>query len=174
MPSTLDVVFIGIDPGEHGGIAVLDEDGAIVFVSPFSSDAKHLWEIFQEVKDTINGCDAVVCLLERVHSMPRQSSQSGFTFGKNVGILVGMLTACDIAYTEVTPQKWMKGLDIKPGGSKENKSLWKKKLLNLAIKTWPTERMWRILNMKQKLSICDALLIANYARLSDGGNNGSN
>jgi crossover junction endodeoxyribonuclease RuvC len=56
--------------------------------------------------------------------MPNQGVSSMFTFGKSAGIIEGVLGAMNIPVTFVTPQKWMKAMNVVGGkdGSRKRAS----------------------------------------------------
>lgn len=101
----------GIDPGKHGGIAILTKNGGLV-KSPFplvgksgkqELDLKSLAEYFRTIK--INFPD-IIFVMEEVHSLFGMSAGTNFTFGWNNGLLIGMLHAMNLPYTLVQPKKW--------------------------------------------------------------------
>lgn len=80
--------YIGIDPGQSGGAALLDAEGRHIDAFKFKdmtdhdiADALREWASFENVK----------CLIEKVHAMPKQGVSSMFNFGRNFGFLVGCL-----------------------------------------------------------------------------------
>ena len=77
------MIYIGIDPGQKGGIAILYDNG-LLLTEPYSDTA--LLETCADLKDT-----QCICCLERVHSMPNQG-----------------VAACGIPYQEILPQRWKK------------------------------------------------------------------
>jgi crossover junction endodeoxyribonuclease RuvC len=102
--------WIGIDPGKHGGIALLESGHASAWPMPETgADIRDLLEEFAE------GSFATI---ERVHSMPRQGVTSMFTFGKGTGILLGILWGLRIPFAEVTPQRWQKTMNCQTRGDK--------------------------------------------------------
>ena len=90
-----------------------------------------------------------VATIENVHAMPKQGVTSSFTFGKNFGFLIGLLTACCIPYKFVTPQKWQKGMQCMTKGDKN-------------ISKAAAQRLWP--KIKITHAIADSLLIAEYGR----------
>lgn len=137
--------FIGIDPGDSGGIAVIDAYTNTVHTCKLSETEQDVWTWLNE---TVNMIDAVATI-EQVHSMPQQSSQSGFTFGRSYGFLIGLLTAISVPYKFVTPQKWQKGMQCL---TKSDKNVSKA----AAQRLWPKVKMTH--------AIADALLIAEFGR----------
>ena len=101
-----DVLILGIDPGQQGGIAWIrgDEYGAIKMPLTRVEVYKHLNEItFQPYKKLIS-------VVEAVHSMPKQGVASTFKFGKGYGEVLGILTALGAHVHEPTPQAWKKAI----------------------------------------------------------------
>ena len=90
-----------------------------------------------------------------------------FNFGKGFGWIEMALIANKIPTTEVTPQKWQKELQL---GSKGKKSTleWKTKLKQRAQQLWPTvEKQFNLKFKKDWLAVADALLILEYARITE-------
>lgn len=54
----------------------------------------------------------MVCMLEKVHSMPGQGVSSTFKFGQNYGWIKGMLDAIGIPYLEQPPTQWTKAMNL--------------------------------------------------------------
>jgi hypothetical protein len=85
-----------------------------------------------------------------------QPGSAMFKFGRNVGVLIGCLTAAGIPFEEITPQRWQKALGIPPRKKTESKTQWKNRLKSFAQKLYPS--------VTATLSTCDALLIAEFCR----------
>lgn len=143
--------YIGIDPGKHGGIAVLDETGAIVDVVKMPETPQDLLEFLSQYKENS------VCTLERVGGMPGNGGSAMFNFGKGYGHLQMALIALEIPTEDVTPNKWEKTYQLGSSG-KFGKTEWKNKLKAKAQQLFPS------LGKKITLATCDALLIAEYGR----------
>ena len=142
------MIYIGIDPGKNGGIAIIDSDGAIAF--PFSEERLliELDGIAQEYE--------CICCLEHVHAMPKQGVSSTFNFGMNFGFIQGVLKAYSIPYELVTPQKWKKEFSCT---SDKNTSIEVCKRLFPNVNLKATERC-----KKDHDGLAEALLIAEYGR----------
>jgi len=80
-----------------------------------------------------------------------QPGSSMFTFGRGVGVLVGLLLAMKVPFREVSPQSWQKlvGAGTSSGRSKAQ---WKRHLLDLARKRLPEAD-------GLTLATCDAALL---------------
>lgn len=140
---------IGIDPGTNGGIAVLDDSGAVIFL-------REMPETPQDLIDTLRQfVDDSCCTLEKVGGMPGNGGMAMFNFGKGYGHLEMALLALKIPTETVTPQKWEKTYQL--GTSRGvGKTEWKNRLKAKAQQLFPDQKL--------TLAVCDALLIAEYGR----------
>lgn len=142
------MIYIGIDPGKEGAMAVLWEGGAVDVVT-FSTEAYNA----ELNAVTRNDCR---CCLERVNAMPGQGVTSMFKFGENYGFIQGLLTAYSIPYELVTPQKWKREFQVT--GDK-NSSIAVCKRLFPGVSLRRTDRC-----KKDHDGMAEALLMAEYAR----------
>lgn len=142
------MVYIGIDPGKSGAMAVIDGN-RFLCVSVFDRGSySHLLDVFSDCQ-----CR---CCLERVGPMPKQGVMSMFNFGMNYGFIQGLLTAYSIPYELVTPQKWKREFGVT--GDK-NSSIAVCKRLFPEVSLRRTERC-----RKDDDGMAEALLMAEYAR----------
>ena len=96
------MVYIGIDPGKKGGIAVITE--TVAYAVPFTRE---------NLINHINAHKASAkCIVEKVGAMPGQGVVSMFTFGEGYGYIQGVLEVNKIPYELVPPQKWKKEFSI--------------------------------------------------------------
>lgn len=150
--------IIGIDPGADGAMAILSP-GHLLTVYPFKNKT---WRDIADdfIPASFNPKNQVY--LEKVGAMPGQGTTSMFTFGKNVGFLIGLFTAYKEPWEEVTPQTWQKALSLGfvKGGKTQRKNAHKAKAQAL----FPGHHI--------TLATCDAVLIAEYGyRKQYGGLN---
>jgi crossover junction endodeoxyribonuclease RuvC len=134
---------MGIDPGNSGAISHLDMISGNIEVFTLSHTEADIYDFVNNHKESCFG------YLEKVHSMPKQGVVSSFTFGKNFGFLIGLLTALEIPYEFVTPQTWQKNIGCL---SKGNKNITKAAAQRLFPK------------IKITHAIADSILIAEYGR----------
>jgi len=107
-------IFIGIDPGKTGAIAVIDFDLNILDVKDWPGNELLCAELIRDYCSWWNtGEFKIFAALEKVHAMPHQGVTSMFTFGENYGMWKMVLAANGISYLNPTPQAWMKGLVVK-------------------------------------------------------------
>jgi len=142
-------VFIGIDPGIKGGIAVIYNDNYRVWPTP--GTVAGMADVLIELKGQGTNL-AMYCCIERVHSFPGNSGRSMFTFGCNYGQWLGILATLKIPYIQVTPHKWMAHHGSMPKNKKDRKN----HIKHLAQQRFP--------DVDITLATSDAMLIANYMR----------
>lgn len=143
------MIHIGIDPGANGGIAVLDDSGAVIFLRKMPETPQDLIDALRRF------AEASCCTLEKVGGMPGNGGMAMFNFGKGYGHLEMALLSLKIPTETVTPQKWEKTYQL--GSSRGvKKTEWKNRLKAKAQQLFPGERI--------TLAVCDALLIAEYGR----------
>ncbi len=139
--------YIGIDPGQSGGIACLTAVGDVWYAAKMPETERDSWRLLVDTSAAPRiGCQA---LIEQVHSMPKQGVSSSFKFGQSYGFLRGILIASEIPFDQVTPQRWQKAIGCLTKGDK-NVSKAKAQQLFPAVKVTH--------------AIADALLIAEYCR----------
>lgn len=144
------MIYIGIDPGKNGGIALLSNVSDFIDTFVYSEDA--ILEVLKQASKYVDK----ICYLEQVHAMPKQGVTSTFNFGMNFGFIQGVLKAYGIPYELVTPQKWKKEFSCT---SDKNTSIEVCKRLFPTVNLKATNRC-----KKDHDGMAEALLIAEYGR----------
>ena len=153
------MLYIGIDPGQSGGIAyVYGDDATQTCAIKMPATERDIW---LHLCNNDKGSTRLV--IEKVGPARgkdgrKQGVTSAFNFGRNYGVLRGCIVASGIPFDEVSPRKWQKEFGLVFPGS-----------MGLTI----TEKKNRHKAKAQQLfphltithAIADALLIAEYARL---------
>lgn len=161
--------FIGIDPGKDGCLAILGYRETPILV-PFSeteyanqlrrfdfcrTEAEKDLEAIMHVPKT-----GVFCVVEHVNAMPGQGVTSCFSFGRNFGFILGLLTAFRIPYELVRPQKWKREFSCT---SDKNTSI------EVAQRLFPDVDLRRTPQCRKPHDgVAEALLMAEYARRTHG------
>lgn len=145
-------LFIGIDPGQSGGIAIRDDNGLVETYAFTAMTERDIAELLSDLKAR---SDSPLAMVESVHSFPGQGVSSTFTFGQSYGFLRGLLAGLGIAFEQVSPGKWQKemGCPVRGKGTKTEK---KNATKARAQQLFPQVRLTH--------AVADALLIAEYAR----------
>ena len=143
-------VYIGIDPGKSGAMAIIKPESDIEIV-PFDAVkySKTMAFLCHEFDD-------ITCCVEKVGAMPGQGVVSMFNFGHNLGLIEGLLKAYGIPYQLVPPQTWKKEFSL---SSDKAKSIEVCQNLFPGVSLLPTDR-----SRKPNDGMAEALLIAEYAR----------
>jgi crossover junction endodeoxyribonuclease RuvC len=142
------MIYVGIDPGKKGALAIIYEDGThkeIVF-----NEDDYLYELLSLPKMKTK------CAVEYVHAMPGDGRSGAFTFGDNFGFIRGLLKALRLPYELVAPQKWKKEFSVT---ADKNTSIEVAQRLFPGTDFRATDRCRKLHDGK-----CEALLIAEYAR----------
>src|SRR4030095_7813248 len=110
-------LFIGVDPGANGGIAIITERGEVVKCDPMPDTDQDirdllLWPMQQMPLIPVRA------MVERVRSSPQLGVVRGSTFGGSYRALKMALTCCGIPYDEITPFKWQRRLECISEGNK--------------------------------------------------------
>lgn len=136
-------MYIGVDPGKTGAVAILDDKGNYINVLDFGQEG--LMSALIDYAPVVK-----FAYLEKVHSMPGQGVVSTFSFGENFGWWQGVLGSLRIPYTTIRPQDWMKKYSLQKSSASDKPGL------EVARKLFPEAP----LHLKKYHNRADALLIA--------------
>jgi hypothetical protein len=164
-------IYLAIDPGKGGGLAMLEGDRVVTTRMP-PDDAELLHWIRSHKGAPGQRCQSA---LEKVGGYiarteggltgrERHTGSAMFQFGLNVGLCRMALVACGLKPLEVRPQDWQAGLGLFPRdkAAKETRTAFKARLRATASRLFP--------GLRVTLLVSDALLIAEYLRrLNEGG-----
>jgi crossover junction endodeoxyribonuclease RuvC len=120
------LMWLGIDPGQQGGLALISGDLAEAVVMPLHpKEDQKTWggpiswmDVFLTLKGWMK--PGVQCVIEKSQAMPKQGVSSTFKYGQNYGGLLTILQVLKIPYTLVRPSTWkpkMFGEDTEGKGS---------------------------------------------------------
>ena len=143
-------MYLGIDPGDSGGYALLDSNGRVLACEKFPETERDLWDAILEASYS-----AERAVIERVAPMPGQGVSGMFRFGMSYGMLRGFLVAARVPFEAVAPGVWCRsmGLVRKKG---ESQTAWKNRHKARAQELFPGQRITH--------AVADALLIAEWGR----------
>jgi crossover junction endodeoxyribonuclease RuvC len=116
--------FLGIDPGVHGGLAVIaitDRTAPVLVecidIPVTGTGAKERVDA-AAIRDFIDRHKPVYALIERAQAMPKQGASSGFKYGRAVGAIEAAVALCLIPVEIVEPSAWKRFWKL-PGKDKE-------------------------------------------------------
>lgn len=139
------MLFLGIDNGASGGIAVINIDGTIYRVDPMPATDAEIYAVLKAVEWK----NPVFAMLERAQSFPKMGVVGAFNYGRGYGAIQMALHAAGIPFDIVQPLKWQTVLSCRTGG---DKNISKRR----AEQLFPGQKITH--------AIADALLIAEYGR----------
>ena len=156
------MIFVGVDPGQKGGYAVISKSdtGQAVFAYPWD-DTFFAMEMANLMSLKSQG---IVAAVEKVGARPGQGTVSMFNFGKNAGYIEGVLSALGIPYQLVPPAKWKKEFSLIGKDKQASITTCRKLFPDLDLKR--TERCRTDSDGK-----AEATLLAEYARRHFGERN---
>lgn len=157
-------VFIGIDPGAKGSMAVMTPNPVFVYswdikLVPWEDDLMPYIAALKAAKsDDPNR--VLSCALEHVGAMPGQGVTSMFNFGANFGKIIGVLTALRVPFELVRPQRWQKDFGVS-GDKAEHIAACKRLFPNVSL-------LRTVRSRKDDDGHADALLLAEWSRRHHG------
>jgi crossover junction endodeoxyribonuclease RuvC len=144
-----DLCIIAFDPGLGGAGAVLypAQNAVLAFDMPVVAgdvDAASLAALLAKFKPDM-------AFVELVAARPGQGVSSMFKFGCGFGILRGVIAACGVPMTLVSPQKWKRSFGLDSD---------KEKSRAMALRLWPTRA--DLFGLKKHHGRAEAALLALY------------
>lgn len=148
-------IFIGIDPGISGAIAVLGENSEVLFVS----DTPTVHSMKSALDHIVSQIDYTpVAAIERVNAFPGQGVVSMFNFGYATGAAHACLICNAVPFVTVSPKAWQVGVLPKTKEQVIRKSI----SIDIAKERYPNSDKY--LTRKKDHGRADAMHIAAYAR----------
>ena len=116
--------ILGLDPGAHGAIALLDEGGQLLEVHDMPSTPEANGRSATSaplLAAIIAKSHARIAYCEFVSARPTDAKVAAFAFGRARGVIEGVCGALGVPIVFITPPVWKRLADIPPGA--ENKDL---------------------------------------------------
>jgi crossover junction endodeoxyribonuclease RuvC len=150
-------LYLGIDPGLTGALALLNSDGSLHGVEDLPVMARGKGRVKHEIDPAAlarllrpHAADIELAVVEQVGSMPGQGVASVFSMGHSLGCIVGVVQALGIPLQLVAPAVWKRR-----AGISADKNLAR----SAAIRLWPAAPLDRIKSHGR----AEALLLARFA-----------
>ena len=155
--------YIGIDPGQKGGIALLNATSQLwqMMDDPVSLQTLfYRLRSYSPIVQKEEGTDRdIIAVVERAQTMPKQGIVGAFTYGKHYGMLLASLAAAGIPYVEIPPATWKKEILV---GVRDKKD--KKQVIVFCQKLFPLANLIPEGCRVEKDGLAEALLLAEYGR----------
>jgi crossover junction endodeoxyribonuclease RuvC len=166
----MNPLYLGIDPGLRGGVAVLDGIGAVVLLRtmPLAGrevDGAELGRMVRGLRDLDAHRDIRLAAVEHVGSMPGQGVASTFAFGAGWGVVRGVLAALGVPMQLVRPPAWKKAILAGLTHDKDG-------ACRFCAARWPGTSLILPRCRTPHDGLADALCLAEWARLKNQGMSG--
>lgn len=113
------MIIIGIDIGVHGALAKLSADGELLQIAdmPCLADGPNGRPAVNPplLAELIYKWHAGHAFVEYVGARPGEGAVGAFAFGRSRGVVEGVLGACGVPATHITPPTWKRLVGIPPG-----------------------------------------------------------
>lgn len=156
-------LFIGIDPGLQGGVAVIPGKTMIeprAWVMPVAGNELAIREFQADLRHYAGLCPTseILCCLEWAQAMPKQGVTAMFNYGMGFGMLRASLSFLNIPYALVRPTTWKKRVLQDTARDKDAS-------ISLARSLYPSVSLRRTIRcQKDHDGMAEALLLAHYAK----------
>lgn len=100
-------LYVGIDPGKEGGVAIVSSAG--VHVCPMPETKRQIADLFKGIPSP-QSCRVYI---EEHGTRPGQATRADASYAKHWGFLEGVLVALGLPYEVVTVRNWQK--EMLPG-----------------------------------------------------------
>jgi crossover junction endodeoxyribonuclease RuvC len=147
--------ILGIDPGAHGAVAVLDEGGQLLDVLDMPSTREANGRTATNaplLAGILARSRARIAFCEFVGPRPTDAKTAAFSFGRARGVIEGCAGAIGLPIVFLTPASWKRLADIPPGH--ESKDVARTR----AIARWPAHA--EFFRRKADVNRAEAALIA--------------
>lgn len=159
------MIYVGIDPGLDGGIAIIGESQVFLYDIPTINektkkgyrrryDIQGICNIFRS-EILKHAREEVFVILEKAQPMPAQGVTSMFSTGFGFGIYQGILSAFSVPYEIIHSKKWQKIFSIAGDTKAKSFEVSQRLFPDLEFVT----KRGRILTGR-----CDSILLAEYGR----------
>ena len=153
MDDVSEKVFIGVDPGANGAMAIIAPEGVQLIPCDYL-------KYDDAIKFTVlHHSEDIFAVVEDVHAMPMNGCKGNFMLGWSLGRIQHMLESLRIPHQLVKPQKWQKEYGISNKDKSKEQSIAAAKRLFPNVNLKRTERC-----TKDHDGFADALLIAEWGR----------
>ena len=151
--------IVGIDPGACGGISSISTDQKDLSYCAMPVIGKEI-DVNTIVNFLMQDAPQMV-YIEHSQAIHKMSARSMFSFGKNFGILIGIVSAMKLPFCLVKPKVWQKAMFVGTDTSDKPKS----RAACAAYRLFPEHDFKASQRCKKEHDgIVDATLIAEYGR----------
>lgn len=173
-------VFLGVDHGLKGALAVINEHGGVMRTLKMplkkvnGEESIDAFAIFSWLHLHFDEYEFdTLATGERLHAIFKAAASTTFSFGKNVGVVTGIIEAFEMDYQEVRAVEWQKYIfttyEIPETHETKKTPSGKLKKDTKIMAAIAVEKIFGDNYRGLSDGINDALLIAKYAQLTHKG-----
>lgn len=152
-------IYIGIDPGKQGAIALISGQNVTCYSMPLKADGS---VDACELANCLRTSSSVFAMVEYINAFG-MGRQSAFVFGQGYGSIIATLDLVGIGFELAAPQKWQGGTC----GSIRDKKKQKQHTLAWVQNKFPDVDGWPSTKAARE-GWGDAIAIAEYNRRLNG------
>src|ERR1700734_1766224 len=116
-------IVLGLDPGAHGAIAALDENGQLLDVLDMPSTREANGRVATNaplLAGILARSRARIAYCEFVGARPTDAKTAAFSFGRARGVIEGCAGAIGLPIVFLTAPSWKRLADIPPGAESKD------------------------------------------------------
>ena len=160
----IKMIYIGIDPGADGEIAILYPEAKFYDAREEVHDCSELLAnriaLVRDIVTNAKNMKLPTCaLIEKVNAFYKSSAKSAFSFGGNFYAWQAILACYKIPYEFITPRMWQKSMFDSAKKQKDTKT----QSVELASRLYPNIE-FKTQRGRKLDGRADALLIATYLK----------
>lgn len=144
--------YLGIDPGQRGGMAVVRSDGEPVIWTRMPQGTARIADWINSVSQQY---PRVVLVVEKSQAMPKQGIASAFRYGAHFGAFEALAALLRLPYHEVSPSAWKRSMGVTSN---------KRESIDLCRRIFPGVELVPAGCRNDHDGIAEALLVAEWAR----------
>ena len=155
-------LYLGIDPGLSGAIALVSDNGRFVMLEDMPTTARGNGRVRHEVDAggiahllRSHASDIVHGIVEQVAAMPRQGVASMFSLGHSLGTATAVVASIGIGFELLPPARWKRLAELPA-----DKAL----VLAAARRRWPGAALTRVKDHGRAEALFLALLAVRRHR----------
>ena len=99
--------ILGVDNGLHGSLSFYDGSELLVYDMPIYGTERPALDLIR-IADIIRINKPEAAFVEKLTTLPKISGLTAFSMGHSEGAILATLTALQVPYTLVRPDKWKK------------------------------------------------------------------
>ena len=127
---------LGVDVGIVGALVLLDGQGEIIEVKDMpvlrAGTSGRATVDPRLLASTIRRWRPTRVFVEAVNVRPGEGATGAFSYRKSFGVCIGVIAACEVSYSTVSPVAWRRTVGLQAGMGKDASR-------GMAVRRWPSQ-----------------------------------